>query len=83
MTVTSEVRVAVPGEFRSRSDAIKVLAQVAEYFRKTEPASPVPYFIERAVRLVDRDFMSLLGDLVPDAVPRFQTLTGVEDIKAN
>ena len=82
-SVVGEARPAVSGEFHSRSEAIRVLTQIAEYFRKTEPASPVPYFIDRAVRLVDRNFMSLLGDLVPDAVSRFQTLAGVEDSKTN
>ena len=74
-----EVHTAVPGEIGSRADAIRLLQQVAEFFRKTEPASPVPYFVDRAVRLVDRDFMGLLGDLVPDAVPKFQSLAGVEE----
>jgi type VI secretion system protein ImpA len=75
----SEVPAFDPGEIRSRADAIRLLQQAAEFFRKTEPSSPVPYFVERAVRLVDRDFMGLLGDLVPDAVPKFQSLAGVED----
>jgi type VI secretion system protein ImpA len=76
---TAEVQLAVPGEISSRTDAIRLLQQVAEFFRKTEPASPIPYFVDRAVRLVDRDFMGLLGDLVPDAVPKFQSLAGVEN----
>ncbi len=82
-SMVGEAPPAVSGEFHSRADAIRVLTQIAEYFRKTEPASPVPYFIDRAVRLVDRNFMSLLGDLVPDAVSRFQTLAGVDDSKTN
>jgi type VI secretion system protein ImpA len=69
---------ALLGEIHSRGDAIRFLQQAADFFRKTEPSSPVPYFVDRAIRLVDRDFMGLLGDLVPDAVPRFQSLTGVE-----
>jgi type VI secretion system protein ImpA len=76
--VSKEVSVAVPGEIHSRADAIRLLQQAAEFFRRTEPSSPVPYFVDRAIRLVDRDFMGLLGDLVPDAVPKFQSLTGVE-----
>jgi len=70
--------IARPGEIRSRTDAIRFLQQAADFFRKTEPASPVPYLVDRAVRLVDRDFMGLLGDLVPDAVSKFQSLAGLE-----
>ncbi|MFT3784260.1 MAG: type VI secretion system ImpA family N-terminal domain-containing protein [Nibricoccus sp.] len=61
----------------SRSDAIRVLREVAEYFRKTEPASPVPYFLERAVRLVDCDFLGLLAELAPESVAGFQNVAGV------
>ena len=75
---TVDIQTGMPGEIRSRADAIRTLQQVAGFFRKTEPASPIPYFVERAIRLVDRDFMGLLDDLVPDAVPRFQALAGVE-----
>ena len=77
-SVPAEGPVAIPGEIHSRADAIRLLQQAAEFFRKTEPSSPIPYFVDRAVRLVDRDFMGLLGDLVPDAVAKFESLAGVE-----
>ena len=38
----------------------------------------MPYFIDRAIRLADQDFIALLTDLVPDAVPRFQMMAGLE-----
>jgi len=81
--VADEVPLATLGEIHSRAEAIRFLQQAAEFFRKTEPASPIPYFVDRAVRLVDRDFMGLLGDLVPDAVPKFQSMAGLEDKNSN
>jgi type VI secretion system protein ImpA len=73
----AEVKVSMQEGIHSRADAVRVLHEVAEYFRKTEPASPVPYFVERAARLIDRDFLGLLDELAPDAVPAFQNLAGV------
>ena len=48
---------AVGGGFiRSRDEAIRALEAVAEYFRRYEPSSPVPFFCDRAKGLVSRDF---------------------------
>ena len=33
----------------NRADALRRLAAVADYFRRTEPHSPVPYLVQRAV----------------------------------
>ncbi len=38
------------GPIRSRQDALQRLAEVVEYFRRTEPHSPVSYLVERAIR---------------------------------
>lgn len=78
-SVEVKVEAAISVEIRTRDDAIRLLQQAAEFFRKTEPSSPIPYFVDRAIRLVDRNFMGLLSDLVPDAVPRFQSLVGAEN----
>lgn len=80
---TTEARISMQDGINSRADAIKALHEVAEFFRKTEPASPVPYFVERAARLVDRDFLGLLDELAPDAVPGFQNLAGVNRTDTN
>ncbi|MBZ5499890.1 MAG: type VI secretion system protein TssA [Acidobacteriia bacterium] len=40
----------VEGPIRSRQDALQRLEEVVEYFRKTEPHSPVSYLVERAIR---------------------------------
>ena len=63
----------VPGDIRSRDDAIRVLDQICEYFRKNEPSSPVPLLLQRAKRLLSKDFMEILrdpriGPIIPDRV---------------
>ena len=36
------------------------------YFRNAEPSSPVPFLIDRARELAQRDFLSLLRDVLPE-----------------
>jgi type VI secretion system protein ImpA len=67
------------GAIRSREDAIRALDAVADYFRRTEPSSPIPLFVERARRLVAKSFLEVLADLVPDAVPQARSVGGVPE----
>jgi type VI secretion system protein ImpA len=64
------------GEIQSRSDVIRVLDQICDYYRSAEPGSPVPLLIRRAQRLVDKDFMSLMEDLVPESLGPLASITG-------
>lgn len=67
------------GDIRSRDDALRTLDAVAAYFRTNEPSSPVPLFIERAKRLVSKDFLAVLEDIAPDALPQAKAAGGVRD----
>lgn len=61
----------------SRAEALLLLKKGAEYFRAEEPTSPVPYLIERALRLSEMNFMDLLADIAPDALSRGRDILGV------
>ena len=39
---------------------------VAAFFRTAEPSSPIPFLIDRARELAQRDFLSLLQDVLPE-----------------
>jgi type VI secretion system protein ImpA len=67
------------GSIRSRDDAIRVLDAVATFFRKNEPSSPVPIFIERAKRLVAKDFLEVLADVAPDGLDQAKRVGGIRD----
>jgi type VI secretion system protein ImpA len=54
----------------SRAKAIALLDAVQRYFRIAEPSSPVPMLCERARGLAERDFMSVLRDVLPKAALR-------------
>jgi len=69
---------SVPGEIRSRDDAIRVLDRVSEYFRQHEPSSPVPILLQRAKRLISKDFMEILRDLTPQGVSEAEKIGGLD-----
>jgi type VI secretion system protein ImpA len=65
------------GAIASRQDAIRALDAVAEFFRRNEPSSPIPMFLERAKRLVSKSFLEVLADVAPDAVAQAMSAGGV------
>jgi type VI secretion system protein ImpA len=69
---------AFAGAVKSRQDAIRALDAVAAFFRQTEPSSPIPLFIERAKRLVSKDFLEVLADIAPDAVAQARAAGGLK-----
>lgn len=54
------------GAVRSRQDALKRLTDVAEFFRKTEPHSPVSYLVQRAVKWGGMPLDSWLHEVIKD-----------------
>jgi len=69
------------GEVQSRDEAFKALRKIAEYFRRTEPHSPISYALEQAVRWGRLDLPSLMRELIADDSTRqqFFSLTGIKD----
>jgi len=65
------------GAIRSRQDAIRALDAVADFFRHNEPSSPIPLLVDRAKRLVSKDFLEVLADIVPEAVGQARAAGGL------
>ena len=65
------------GVIRTRQDAIRALDAVAAFFKQTEPSSPIPLFLERAKRLVSKDFLEVLADIAPEAVAQARAAGGL------
>jgi type VI secretion system protein ImpA len=57
---------------RTREDAFRALLQVADYFKRTEPHSPVAYSLEQAVRWGRMPLPELLTELIPEQGAREQ-----------
>ncbi len=59
--------VVVPGgAVRSRQDALKRLGQIADFFLKTEPHSPVSYLVQRAVKWGNMPLDAWLQDVIKE-----------------
>jgi len=69
---------AAVGPIKSRQDAIRALDAVAAFYRQTEPSSPIPLFLERAKRLVSKDFLEVLADIAPEAVAQARAAGGLK-----
>lgn len=76
-TASASDGVIAVGAIRSRQDAIRALDAVAEFFRRNEPSSPIPLFVDRAKRLVSKDFLEVLADIAPDALAQARAAGGM------
>jgi type VI secretion system protein ImpA len=55
-----------PVALETREDALRELGRIAEYFRRTEPHSPLSYTLEEAVRRGRMTLGELLAEVLPD-----------------
>jgi type VI secretion system protein ImpA len=67
------------GAIKSRQDAIRALDAAAEFFRRNEPSSPVPLLVDRARRLVAKDFLEVLADVAPEALASAKAAGGIRE----
>ena len=67
------------GPISSREDAFRQVRVIADYLRKTEPHSPIPSLLDKAVRWSNMPFPALMRELIRDetALRQFSDLTGV------
>jgi type VI secretion system protein ImpA len=66
----------ITGEIQSRQDVLRMIDKICDYYKRTEPSSPVPFILRRAHRLAEMDFMQIIGDLNPDGIKDIQRITG-------
>jgi len=65
------------GSIKSRQDATRALDAIALFFRQSEPSSPIPMFLERAKKLIGKDFLEILADVAPDGVATARSAGGL------
>ena len=70
---------AAAGPIRSRADAIAQLRIIAQFFRETEPHSPVSYFAEKAASAGEQDLHTWLRSVIKDqgSLAHLEELLGV------
>jgi len=79
-TTAAKKSVDVGAALATREDAFTQLRLIADYFRKTEPHSPVSYIITRAINWGDMPLEQLMNELIPESGSRdtYSSLTGVK-----
>ncbi|HEY0366163.1 MAG TPA: type VI secretion system protein TssA [Pyrinomonadaceae bacterium] len=80
-TSDSEVELWSSGPVRNRNDAYRRLSEVADYLLRTEPHSPTPYLVRRAVEWGNMSLPELLQQIVRnqgelDEIDKLLGLTG-------
>jgi len=70
---------AITAALNSRDDAFKQLNIIADYFKKTEPHSPISFMLTKTVRWGNMPLEELMKELIPDSSSRdtYSSLTGV------
>ena len=69
---------------QSRDEAFTLLAGIAQFFKQTEPQSPVPYLIERAIKWGNMPLEGWLNDVIKDSnvVDNIRDVLGTRDAKS-
>ncbi|MEJ7807972.1 MAG: type VI secretion system protein TssA [Telluria sp.] len=69
-----------PGAIHTRFQALTQLRAVAEFFRRTEPHSPVSYFADKAADAGDQDLAAFLRSVVKDpaSMAHIEELLGIK-----
>ena len=66
----------ISGAINDRTDVVRMLDKLCEYYSVHEPSSPIPLLLRRAQRLVPKSFVEILEDLAPDGVTQVQVISG-------
>lgn len=77
--VSTESPVNLNAKITDRQHALKLLREVADFFRKTEPHSPISYSVEQTIRWSSLPLSELIKELIPEEAARkkYQNLSGM------
>ena len=76
------MNIAAMTSVTNRADAMRLLDLVAEYYRSYEPSSPLPFLLDRARRLAEKNFIDILRDMAPEGLGQAQTVVGMVEQEA-
>lgn len=69
---------AAVGGINGPNDVVNALDRIIEYYARNEPSSPLPLLLERAKKLVNADFMTIVKDMAPSGVDNVNLIGGIE-----
>jgi type VI secretion system protein ImpA len=68
----------LPPGVHSRDDVVLWLDRICDFYARSEPSSPLPILLQRAKRLVNKGFLDVVRDLVPDGLNQAMLYQGQE-----
>lgn len=80
---TITVKAIAAGEIVNRDHAFKELRKIADYFRDTEPHSPISFLLERAIRWGYLSLPELFDEIIGDnssTLGQVNQLTGMDNL---
>ncbi len=72
IATANSATVSAAGAIQNRRDALKRLNDIADFFKRTEPHSPVSYLVQKAVRWGEMPLDSWLQDVIKDQSVLYQ-----------
>lgn len=64
------------GPIATREDAMRALDRACEWIERNEPSNPAPLLIRRSQRLMGKNFIDIVRDLIPDGLDQIDKLAG-------
>lgn len=75
---TTSASAGAVGAIASREDAIRALERACEWIERNEPSNPAPLLIRRSQRLMRKNFIDIVRDLLPDGLDQIEKLAGTD-----
>lgn len=76
-TVSGQRKTSVGGPIHTREDALRILAEVSVYFKKSEPHSPIYFLLDRAVKWGTMPLDQWLNEMINEGWNDLPTLLRV------
>lgn len=70
---------ALPGEIRSRDDALLMIDKVIRYLEANEPTNPAPMLLKRGKRFMTMSFTEIVKEIAPESIDKLSVIAGPQD----
>lgn len=67
------------GAINSPDDVTRMLERIMDYYARCEPSSPLPILLERAKRLVNADFLTIIEDMAKEGLDEVRQIGGIKE----
>jgi type VI secretion system protein ImpA len=66
------------GGINTSADVTNALDRIIAYYQRNEPSSPLPILLERAKKLVNADFLTIMKEIAPQGVDQVNNVGGIQ-----